>query len=596
MEMMRHLPKARNAAALIVGILLAWVVGRGEIAEHVDHLAYDHLLFHALPQVDAGRVVVVGIDNLALERFPEPLVLWHRYFAALIDAAAEAGATAVGFDVIPSISLDSLAPELDAALFRALRSAGAAGVPVVLGYDAGEEGLLPHRKFRLAAGGLGYLNFWPDADGAVRHYRAELPPSANGRPRLALGTALLSAAEREGSGDLTEDLLVGYQNPLPPVYSLADLYAHHQQGDNDWIAQRLRGKLVLVGITADKLHDRHPVPRASGGTGLLHGIFIHAQAVNTLLTGQRIGRLDARYADLLFLLIAIGSAFTALLLPPLRAVLALLVAGAAGYGALYLAFTHLVLLPISPLLSALLIPATLSGLVRYVEEYRQFRVLQRYFRSYVNSEVMQQIIDHPEQLGFRGKHVDATVMFTDIRNFTTLSEHLPPEQVVEGLNRYFSAMTGTVIEAGGYLNRYLGDGILAIFGAPAPLPECGAPAAVRSALRMLEALERLNDEALFPGVRELRIGIGIHTGAAIVGNIGCFEKMDYSIIGDTVNLASRIESKTKEYGVQILLSEATYRLVQDWVEVRQVGTAHVKGREQGVELYELVAIREERRV
>jgi adenylate cyclase len=588
------LRQAGHIAALLGGLLLAWTLGRSGIAEYLDHALYDHLLFHALPPAETQRTVVVGIDDLALERFPEPLVLWHRYFAGLIDAAAAAGADAVGLDVIPSISLDSLAPELDAELFRALRGAGSAGTPVILGYDAGEEGLLPHRKFRFAASGLGYLNFWPDADGVIRRYRTYLTNPQGERKNLALGLAVLPKQAVEQLGEVPQELLVGYQNPLPPVYSLAEVFDRQQQGDSAWLEERLRDKLVLVGITAPKLHDRHPAPLANGDTGLLHGIFVHALAIDTLLAGQRIEGPEPRLATALFLLIAIGSGLLAMLLPPLRAAGVIGMAALVGYAAIHFAFSRLLWLPASPLLAALLVPALLSGLVRYVEEYRQFRTLQRYFQSYVNTEVMQEIIDHPEQLGFQGKHVEATVMFTDIRNFTTLSEHLPPEQVVEGLNRYFSAMTGTVIEAGGYLNRYLGDGILAIFGAPAPLPESGAPAAVRSAMRMREELERLNREALFPGVGELRIGIGIHTGAAIVGNIGCFEKMDYSIIGDTVNLASRIESKTKEYGVQILLSEATYRLVESMVEVRQVGTAHVKGREQGVELFELIAMKEKR--
>jgi len=595
MEITRHLPKAPHAAALLCGLLLAWIAGHGDLAEHLDQRIYDHLLFRALPQVDTQRTVVVGIDNLALERFPEPLVLWHRYFAGLIQAAAEAGASAVGFDVIPSISLDSLAPELDAELFRALRSAGSSGTPVILGYDAGEEGLLPHRKFMFAASGLGFLNFWPDSDGAIRRYRTFLPDAKKGR-NLALGLATIPAAELARLGELPRELWVGYQNPLPPVYSLADIFEHQQQGDRAWLAERLRGKLVLVGITAAKLHDRHPAPRPGGDTELLHGIYIHALAINSLLSGQRIERLQPLAANALFLPIALGSGLLALLWPPLRAALALGVAALCGYAVVFFAFTQLLWLPAALLLAALLAPALVGGLVRYVEEYRQFRTLQRYFSSYVNSEVMRQIIDHPEQLGFHGKHVEATVMFTDIRNFTTLSERLAPETVVDGLNRYFSAMTGAVIEAGGYLNRYLGDGILAIFGAPAPLPASGALAAAASAMRMREELARLNRETLFPGVGELRIGIGIHTGAAIVGNIGCFEKMDYSIIGDTVNLASRIESKTKEYGVQILLSEATYQLVKERVEVRRVGVTHVKGREQGVELYELIALKTEESV
>jgi adenylate cyclase len=150
-------------------------------------------------------------------------------------------------------------------------------------------------------------------------------------------------------------------------------------------------------------------------------------------------------------------------------------------------------------------------------------------------------------------------------------------------------MTQTVIRHGGYLNRYLGDGILAIFGAPNPLPEDGARAAADAALEMLAALDELNHSELFPGVDAIHIGIGIHTGEAIVGNLGCAEKMDYSIIGDTVNLASRIESETKRYGTPILLSEDTMESLGPGYDAEFVDAVQVKGREQQVRLFRLAA-------
>ena len=171
------------------------------------------------------------------------------------------------------------------------------------------------------------------------------------------------------------------------------------------------------------------------------------------------------------------------------------------------------------------------------------------FRSYVNPHVLQQILDDPKSALFEGRRVTVSVMFTDIRNFSTLSEALDPQQVVSGLNRYLAEMTEAVIKVNGYMNRFVGDGILAIFGAPNPLSDDGAWGAVQCGLEMLDRLQRLNVSEIFPGIPEIRIGIGIHTGEAIVGNIGCHQKMDYAITGDTPNLASHIEGMTKVYKV-----------------------------------------------
>lgn len=183
-----------------------------------------------------------------------------------------------------------------------------------------------------------------------------------------------------------------------------------------------------------------------------------------------------------------------------------------------------------------------------------------------------------------------TVMFTDIRNFTTLCEHRDPALVVRGLNRYFAAMTRAVDDAEGYLNRTVGDGILALFGAPVPLPEDGAWAAVRCGLDMLERLEMLNRENIFPGAGPVEIGIGVHTGPAIVGNVGSHRKLEYGIVGDTANLAARIESLTKTYGVPFLASAETVSRVRNRVVCRRLDTTLVKGRDQAVTVFAVEAL------
>lgn len=584
----------KQGIVLILGLLLALLAGKPKLLDHLDYAFYDHLLFAVERPLPPAQVTVIGIDKAALDRFPEPLVLWHRYLAAALAAAAAGGAEAVGLDLIPSISLQTLAPELDAALFKALRQANARGVPIILGYDAGEQGMLPHRKFAFAAGGLGYLNMWPDRDGVVRRYRVSLPREGGRNP--SLGLAALEAARGQPLPDAPQTLFVDYRGHPPPVLPLGEVYDRAQREDKAWLEDQFAGKIVLIGVTAPELHDSHPVPGLPDSPYVhrIPGVLIHGLAIETLRAGNSIREPSANLAlPALIIPLALFSGGLFLLLNPIRASLILGVSLGLGYVALRLAFAAQWWPPPSGLLIGLILPALLSGLYRYIVQFRQFRQLQNYFQSYVSAEALKAIMEHPEGIGFAGRHVEVTVMFADIRNFTTLAEKLPPAAVVTGLNRYFTAMTHAITTHDGYLNRYLGDGLLAFFGHPRPLPQMGALAAVRSARAMAQRLEQLNQSQLFPGIDRIDIGIGIHSGEAIVGNIGCIEKMDYSIIGDTVNLASRIESETKTYKVRILISETTYNLVSDQVQARRVASTKVKGREQTVDLFELIRLNDE---
>lgn len=571
---------------LLFGVVLSWMLGRLPALDYVNYQTQDLLMRGGDARVQGGNVVVIGIDEQALEAFPEPLVLWHKRFAVLLDAARDADARAVGFDLIPRLSLDWLDRSHDISLFRALRKADRAGIPVVLGFDAGEQGELPLQKFQMASSTMGYLNIWPDRDGVVRSYRlAEIGAS----DRLSsLAGSLARVVGVDADADMT--IALDYRQPQPPVISLAEVNRRQQMGDVGWLRQQLGGRVLLLGITTRGLHDHHAAPPspASAGETWIYGVILHAMALEALIEQRFLSRLEPFQTNLLAVVLATISGLIFLLLGPLRASLLLLLLAGLTVMLVHQAFSIGLVLLAAPLLMALLVPAAIGGTWRYWVQQSQFRRLQQYFTSYVSPEVMRDIIDREGELALGGANRVTSVMFSDIRNFTTLSEKLEPAQVVEGLNRYFEAMTREILDAGGHVNRYLGDGILAIFGAPASLPRDGADAAVRAGLRMLERLEELNRQQLFPGVAELRIGIGIHTGDAIVGNIGCAEKMDYSIIGDTVNLASRIESLTKEYGVPMLITQTTRDRLGDDVQVEFVADAQVRGREQDVPLYRVV--------
>lgn len=189
-----------------------------------------------------------------------------------------------------------------------------------------------------------------------------------------------------------------------------------------------------------------------------------------------------------------------------------------------------------------------------------------------------------------GRRQRVTVMFSDIRGFTTLSEKLPPEEVVTFLNAYFSRMVGAVFAFDGMLDKYIGDGLMAVFGAPI-VHEDHALRAVRAAFRMRDELAGLNEELKARGEAPVAIGIGLHTGECVVGNIGTEQRMDYTAIGDTVNTSSRIEGLTKEHGADILVSAETYEEVRAFVLARRIPGARIRGRSAPVDLYALERLR-----
>lgn len=206
------------------------------------------------------------------------------------------------------------------------------------------------------------------------------------------------------------------------------------------------------------------------------------------------------------------------------------------------------------------------------------------FARYVSQQVMDEIIASGELPKLEGERRPVTLLFSDVRNFTTLSETMEPEQVVALLNDYFHVMVSIVFRNKGTVDKFMGDGLMAIFGAPEPDPS-QEENAVRAALEMQEELGALRRKWSKAGRASLRIGIGIHSGQAIVGNIGSHERLDYTAVGDTVNVASRLESSTKEVGCDVLISQSTYEAVHDRIRCREVGSIRVKGRGEPVVAY-----------
>ena len=224
-------------------------------------------------------------------------------------------------------------------------------------------------------------------------------------------------------------------------------------------------------------------------------------------------------------------------------------------------------------------------MVRGLDERDRLKTM---FGKYVTRQVVEHLMLNDPQLG-EGRALPVTVLFSDIRGFTTLSEKMDPKELLDFLNAYFTGMVDSVLKNDGVVDKFIGDALMAVFGAPHPTPN-DALNAVRAAIEMKATLRRMNDGFRAKGLPEIRTGIGIHTGNVVAGPMGHHERMEYAVIGDAVNLASRLESMTKELGVDVLLSEDTYNAIKHAIDAEPLRKIRVKGREQEVMVYRLVGL------
>jgi adenylate cyclase len=454
-----------------------------------------------------------------------------------------------------------------------------------------------------AAASSGHINFFTDLDGLYR--RVPLAVRAAGRlaPSLSLELvrrhlggvfASLTLARagvvgvRVGKLDLpvneNGELWINYLGPrgTVPYLSAADVIAGRVP------RAALDGKIVLVGYTAAGFDEV-----ATPFSAVVPGVEVQATVLENILHGTSLWRpWWLRFAEaggivLLGLLLGI----VILRLPVLWAVgtaAALAVLYAWGTQQLF-ASRGLALGAIYPLGAILL--ATLGGTTyQTLTQEREKRKIRDAFRLYLNPEVTEMIARDPARLRLGGERREITIFFSDIRSFTSISEHLKPEELGELLNEYLGAMTGIVFRREGLLDKYIGDAVMAFWGAPVAMPDHAARCC-HAALDMLDALTTLHARWKPLGLPLLEIGVGINTGEAAVGNFGSAQRFSYTAMGDAVNLGSRLEGLTKQYGARILIAESTRDAIGDEFICREIDRVKVKGRLQAVAVYELLGRR-----
>ena len=610
---------ARVVRAMLVGLLVSLVVtglSRIGLLAGWETRAVDAFLF-LRDRVPAPEIVVVMVDDDAFQALGQRQPLSRRYVADLADFLLRSGAKVVAFDLVittPSVPAEDQALLATVRRWKARRPGALLFASLALPDDKG-----PPRAYHLLppfapelAGLVGFANAPLGADGVVRRFTPLLPAAAGGRlPALSLSTlagsagigpdelvgrlaanrATITLPVRDESGRIgtaeasvaqlaNRPWRIDYSGP-PGAFTTfpsEPLVALARSGTEPDPDNPFRDRLVLVGATFVESRDFFPTP-----TGLMPGVEIQAHMLNTLLSRRTL--LPPPWYLNLALLAAVCVSISVLSLWLRPAWLALvglaLVVGlvAASYeaytrGGYWLDF-------LAPLLGTL---AYLQG-----AHLLRRRRLRSAFGQYVSPEVMDQVLRRGSPLG--GEVRQVTVLMSDLRGFTTMSERLAPQVVSEMMNEYFTAMVDVILAHRGLVQDFIGDAIMAVYGAPLDDPEHCWHAA-QTAVAMHGALEALNRGWEAQDRGPLAMGIAVHTGLAFAGTLGAPRKKKYAVLGDTVNTTSRIEGLNRDLGTGILISGALLAVLMDRVVVRDRGSVAVKGRREPVEISELLSLKE----
>ncbi|MET4456784.1 adenylate/guanylate cyclase domain-containing protein [Bradyrhizobium sp. RT3b] len=643
---MRRIGRRDIVAAILIALLAGAVVTSPPL-QTLQGLSLDILTALRGKLVGDHRdpatspVVVVAIDGETYDTPPfkgSPTQTWTREIGRVLGSIDDGGARAIGFDVIfPSSIEQSEIPFGDASLgsrmrgfdrdyliaLRKLADSGKLVLGEILSNDHQER---PDRAQQLAVrNNIRALNVHTDTDDVIR--RMPLSFSIDGKPVPAMAVELaaraLAGKPEIGPSGATE--LSGYAIPsaVPntltlnfrglgrdiPTFSFTDLRACVEKGDRDFFRRAFGDKVVLLGtalnfddrkLTSVRLsggHDGTPGPRcaqpapastAQKARSDIAGVFVHANAVRNLIERDAVTELGFPLRSILTMVFAAIVACAACVLAPGGALIAWFGLTAVYAAVAVGAFVHALALPLTePALASLAALAMMIG-YRFVLADRDERFLRKSFAFYLAPEVIDTMVASGKMPALGGEMRNVTMFFSDLSGFSSIAETMTPGELVTLMNEYLSAMTDIIESHGGYVDKYIGDSIVAMFGAPADDP-AHARHAVHAALKCHEKLAELNaGSAAFAG-HGLSHRIGLNSGEAVVGNIGSRRRFNYTVMSDTVNVASRLEGANKYYGTAIMASETTVAQTGNTFTWRELDAIKVIGRGEAIKVFEPIA-------
>jgi len=593
--------------------------------EIVDMKIYD-LFFHLRgKQFPPQSIVIAAIDESSLEklgRWP-----WSRdKIAKLIDKLSEFQAAVIALDIIFSESDVN-----DRVLAESISKAGNVILPVVFFFNSNDYSpktslfasalnvsnykkfenyppifsksvLSPVKILEESSAGFGHINMFPDPDGTIRWEVLFIEYYGHLIPSLSVRTAsmYLGIPNEKLLVDATRGIYFGkryiptdpWGKILIPYYGGNEIFKYIPIVDileNKVKREDIEEKIVLVGATAVGIYDLRVTPMSSA----LPGVEKHANVIASIIDGKTLLPASSHVVLLLIFLSGILSILFYQRLKAGYSVIVLVFLVGTVFIVSFFLFKNGIWLSVVYISGNLVIQFLTTITLKYAYSEKEARQIRRIFSSYVTEKVVNELIKNPSMAKLGGERRKITVMFSDIRGFTALSEKLAPENVVDLLNEYFTAMTEVIFKWEGTLDKFMGDAIMAFWGAP--LPQYGhAERALNCAIEMIKTLRALHQKWTAEARPILKIGIGINTGEALVGNIGAEgKKMDYTVIGDNVNLASRLEGLNKQFNSEILISEFTFDELkekiqfQGLIDIEPLGEISVKGKEKPVKIYKV---------
>lgn len=585
---------------LIAGILaiISFRIGLFQGSEYF----FEDILVSKKPVSE--KIVIIAIDNDSIAKIGQwP---WPReVFAKALSKLNNNKPAVVGIDVVFA-ETSRLGEEDDLKLVKSLENIDYPVImPVeVLDLAIKSDGGASASKFVTTNDifrnnpnvSLAHVNLIIDKDGVVRRAPLKIKDTLN----VFSSTSLQAFSQIIGSKILNSDIVSNRDNISRIVYSQKPAGIRRipfwRLLEDDNILKSLENKVVLIGATASDLHDENLVPISKGIA--MPGVEIHANILNMLLMGYEMKEPSENSMSLLILLAALLPIFSFVFWR--RSVLPLLL----NVGVLFLylfviiiLFEKGIVLNLIHIVIAWVFSNIFAYSLRYFLSEKNRQELKFAFSKYVSKAVLDEIMRDPGKIKLGGEERMTTVLFSDIRGFTTLSESMTPTELTDYLNRYLTLMTDIVLEENGVIDKYIGDAIMAFWGAPIENKN-HAFDTLKAAIKMQKSLAIFNEENKKLGEPVIAIGIGLNSGKVVAGNMGSHQRFDYTVMGDTVNLASRLESLNKMYGTGILVSENVVNEISEErikdldILVREIDCVKVKGKNNGVHVFEVIVNKE----
>ena len=583
---------------LLVGFIAFILIFTNSLS-YLDLMARDKL--YQIPRGIDSKIKIIGIDEKTMNELG-PIQTWSRStYADLLNKLSEnedSKPMVVGFDIQISGNVD----DGDSEFVDAAKKSGNVVIVNHLIYgkrlEQNEQGLLvtpvtdveePYDELREVCS-IGFSNVSQDSDGTVRRI---IPVEKFNGTDQKMFSSILYEKYCEYSGTTP--------NTVPTdKYGRSNINYSGRPGDYEYISmidvlngtidtRAFKDSIVLVGAYAPGMQDSFKAP--TSGSQQMYGVEIHANILQSYIQGRFSVNGDRLVYIILVVIIAMLLHFLFRKLRPWMSLIILLVTIGAEVGIL-MAINNsgrtysIIYLPV-----VLVLSYVYSLAMNYIQEKARKKKVLNAFKKYVAPEIIDEISKSGDfQIKLGGENRDIAVLFVDIRGFTTMSEVLEPEQVVEILNEYLSLTTKSIFDNSGTLDKFVGDATMAVFNSPFDLPDYEFKA-VCAAMDIVNGGKALEKTLMEKYGRTVGFGVGVNVGPAVVGNIGCEFRMDFTAIGDTVNTAARLEANAKKG--QVLISDVLYERVKDRVEVAEIGEIPLKGKSKGVFVYEVTEVHRE---